>query len=66
MAGVRLAFLPAATPEMSAVEECWGRSKRRLLRAPHVTMGRLRQTIDEYFASKTFGLDIPRHLTRSL
>ena len=64
--GIRLAFLPAASPELSAVEECWRQSKRDLLRVSYVTMGRLRQTIDEYFASKTFGLDILRYLTRSL
>lgn len=64
--GIRLAFLPAASPELSAVEECWRQSKKDLLRVSYVTMGRLRQTIDEYFANKTFGLDILRYLTRSL
>ena len=64
--GIRLAFLPAASPELSAVEECWRQSKRDRLRVSYVTMGRLRQTIDEYFANKSFGLDILRYLTRSL
>ena len=66
MAGIRLAFLPVASPELSAVEECWRQSKRDLLKVSYVTLGRLRQTIDEYFASKTFGLDILGYLTRSL
>ena len=66
LTGIRLAFLPAATPELSAVEECWRQSKRDLLRVSYVTMGRLRQTINEYFANKTFGLDILKYLTRSL
>ena len=66
LTGIRLAFLPAASPELSAVEECWRQSKRDLLRASYVTMGRLRQTIDEYFANKTFGLDVLKYLTRSL
>ena len=64
--GIRLAFLPAASPELSAVEECWRQSKKDLLRVSYVTKGRLRQTIGEYFASKSFGLDILRYLTRSL
>ena len=66
MTGIRLAFLPAASPELSAVEECWRQSKKDLLRVSYVTLGRLRQTIDEYFTSKTFGLDILKYLTRSL
>ena len=32
----------------------------------YVILGRLRQTIDEYFAGKTFGLDILKYSTRSL
>ena len=64
--GIRLAFLPAASPELSAVEECWRQSKKDLLRVSYATMSRLRQTVDEYFASKTFGLDILRYLTRPL
>ena len=44
----------------------WRQSKRDLLRVSYVTMGKLRQTIDEYFANKTFGLDILKYLTRSL
>lgn len=63
--GIRLAFLPVASPEPGAAGECWRQSKRDLLRVSYVTMGRLRQTIDEYFASKTFGLDVPRYLMRS-
>ena len=66
LTGIRLAFLPVASPELSAVEECWRQSERDLLKVSYVTLGRLRQTIDEYFASKTFGLDILRYLTRSL
>ena len=66
IAGIRPAFLPAASPELSAVEECWRQSKRDLLGVSYVTMGRLRQTIDEYFANKSFGLDILRYLTRYL
>ncbi len=66
MTGIRLAFLPTATPELSAVEECWRQSKRDLLKASYVTMGRLRQTIDDYFAGRTFGLDVFKYLTRSL
>ena len=65
--GIRLAFLPTASPELSAVEECWRQSKKDLLRVTsYVSLGRLRQTIDEYFANKTFGLDILKYLTRSL
>ena len=64
--GIRLAFLPVASPELSAVEECRRQSKRDLLKVSCVTMGRLRSTIDEYFAGKTFDLDIPRYLMRSL
>lgn len=64
--GIRLAFLPVALPELSAVEECWRQSKRDLLKVLYVTMGRLRPTLDEYFAGKTFGLDILRYLMRSL
>ena len=64
--GIRLAFLPAASPDLSAVEECWRQSKKDLLRVSYVTMGRLRQTIEEYFASKTLGLDILGYLTRPL
>ena len=66
MTGIRLAFLPAASPELNAVEECWRQSKKDLLKASYVTLGRLRQTIDEYFANKTFGLDTLRYLMRSL
>lgn len=66
IAGICLAFLPVASPELSAIEECWWQSKKDLLRASYVTMGMLRQTIDEYFVSKTFGLDILRYLARSL
>ena len=66
MTGIRLAFFPAASPELSAVEECWRQSKRDLLKVSYVTLGRLRQTIDEYFAGKTFSLDILKYLTRSL
>ena len=65
MTGTRLAFLPAASPDLSAVEECWRQSKRDLLKVSYVTMGRLRQTIDEYFAGKAFGLDILKYLTCS-
>ena len=64
--GIRLAFLPAASPELSAVEECRRQSKKYLLRVSYVTMSRLRQTIDEYFANKTFGVDILKYLLRSL
>ena len=63
---IRLAFIPAASPELRAIGECWGQSKNDLLSVSCVTMGRLRRTIDEYFASKTFGLDILRYLTCSL
>ena len=64
--GVRLAFLLAASPKLSAIEECWRQYKKDLFRVSYVTTDRLYQTIDEYFASKTFGLDILRYLTRSL
>ena len=40
--------------------------KRDLLKVSYVTLGRLRQTIDEYFTGKTFSLDILKYLTRSL
>ena len=66
MTGIRLAFLPAASPELSAVEEYRRQSKKDLLKVSYVTMGKLRQTIDEYSANKTFGLDILKYLTRSL
>ena len=64
--GIRLAFLSVASSELSAVEECWRQSKRDQLKVSYVTMGRLRQTINECFANKTFGLDILKYLMRSL
>ena len=51
--GIRPAFLPAASPELNAVEECWRQSKRDLLRMSYITMARLRQTIEEYFARRS-------------
>ena len=32
LTGIRLAFLPVASPELSAVEECWRQSKKDLLK----------------------------------
>ena len=37
-----------------------------ILEVSYVTLGKLRQTIDEYYASKIFGLDILKYLMRSL
>ena len=64
--GIRLAFLPRATPELSASEECWRQSKLDLLGVPYVTIGSLRERVTEYFENKVFGLDIYKYLIRKL
>ena len=66
MGGIRIAFLPRATPELSAAEECWRQSKGELLRVSYVTVGNLRDAITDYFENKTFNLDVYRYLMRSL
>ena len=64
--GIRLAFIPTALLELRAIGECWEQSKNDLPSVFCVAMGRLRRTIAEYFASKTFELDILRYLACSL
>ena len=64
--GIRLAFLPRATPELSASEECWRQSKPDLLGVPYVTIGSLRKKVTEYFENKVFGLNIYNWLMRKL
>ena len=66
LCGIRLAFLPRATPELSAAEECWRQSKPDLLGVPYITIGKLRDAVTEYFENKVFGLDIYKYLMRKL
>ena len=65
MGGMRIAFLPRATPEPGAAEECWRQSKGKLLRASHVTVGNMRDAVTDY-GNKTLNMDACRYLMRSL
>ena len=47
LCGIRLAFLPRATPELSAAEECWRQSKPDLLGMPYITIGKLHDAVTE-------------------
>lgn len=46
MTDICLTFLPAVSPELSTVDECWRQSKKDLLKVLYVALGRLRQTND--------------------
>lgn len=64
--GIEMLFLPRATPELNAAEECWRQSKKDMLKVPYVTIGKLRDTITAYYDFRQFDLDIYKYLMRSL
>jgi len=62
---VRAMYLPAGTPELSAVEEYWHQAKRDVLVSEYyATFGEMRRTLSEYLRTSGPKLDILKYIGR--
>ena len=63
--GVRIIWLPRATPELSVVEEYWHQSKRDLLVSEYYsTVVHMRRALSEYFRTARPKLDAMKFINR--
>ena len=62
--GLTLKFLPAATPEISAIELYWKELKRKMLDVPHTSLITLRKAIVRYTKYAKPNLDVETFLYR--
>jgi len=64
---IRLVYLPKASPEFSAVEECWRQGKYDLLVSRYYPcFTDLKSAVAEYYRTRRFNLDIVKYLSRRL
>jgi len=62
---VRVMYLPAGTPELSAIEEYWHQAKRDILVSEYyATFGEMRRTLSEYLRTSGPRLDIMKYIGR--
>ena len=61
-----LKFLPAATPEISAIEPYWRELKRKVLDVPHTNLAMLRKAIARYTRHAKPNLDVETFLYRMI
>ena len=62
---VKAIWLPAATPELSVMEEYWHQSKRDVLVSEYYsTIGQMRRAMSEYFRTARSGLDAMSFICR--
>ncbi len=62
---IRVTYLPAATPELSAMEEYWHQSKHDVLVSEYyATVGAMRQTLSEYLRTHCTKLDVIKYVKR--
>ena len=64
--GLTLKFLPAATPEISAIEPYWKELKRKVLDVPHTSLAMLCKAIARYTRYTKPGLDVETFLYRTI
>ena len=64
--GLTLKFLPAATPEISAIEPYWREHKRKVLDVPHTSLAMLRKAIARYPRYAKPNLDVETFLYRMI
>ena len=64
MEGLTLKFLPAATPEISAIEPYWKGLKRKVLDVPYTSLTMLRKAITTYTRYAKPNLDVETFLYR--
>lgn len=62
---IRLEYLPVASPEFNAVEECWRQGKYNILSCYYSTFDSLKDAISSYYKTRRFNLDVIKYLTRS-
>ena len=62
--GLTLKFLPAATPEISAIEPYWKELKRKVLDVPHTSLAILRRAIARYTRYTKPNFDVETFLYR--
>lgn len=62
---VRVIWLPAATPEVSAIEEYWYQSKRDILVSEYyATIVEMRKALSEYFRTSRHHIDVIKFIRR--
>ena len=64
--GLTLKFLPAATPEISAIEPYWKSLKRKVLDVPHTSLAMLCKAIARYTRYTNPSLDVETFLYRTI
>ena len=64
IAGLTLKFLPAATPEISAIKPYRRELKRKVLDVPHTSLVTLRKAITRYTRYAKSNLDVETFLYR--
>ena len=62
--GLTLKLLPAATPEISAIEPYWKELKRKMLDVPHTSLITLRKAIVRYTKYAKPNLDVETFMYR--
>ncbi|GBC73880.1 hypothetical protein HRbin04_01287 [archaeon HR04] len=64
-ATITVIWLPTASPEFNAVEECWRQGEKDLFYCRlHKGFKDMRKSISKYYRTKRFNLNIVRYLTR--
>ena len=63
---IKLEYLPVASPEFNATEECWRQGKYNILSCYYPTFDSLKDAISSYYRTKRFNLDIIKYLMRKI
>ena len=63
---VKLMFLPAGCPDLSAIEELWRQMKMSVPVGPYVKFKKMCSDIDEWLDKRPPSLDIYRYIYRSI
>ena len=62
---IRVMYLPAATPELSAIEEYWHQPRRDVLVSEYyATFAQVRHTLSEYLRTSGSRLDVMKYIGR--
>ena len=63
--GVKVTWMPTATPELSVIEEYWHRSKRDAMVSEYYgTIGQMHSAMSEYFRTARSKLDAMKFIGR--
>ena len=67
MSQMMLIYLPKATPQLNAVEQCWNQIKRTIMVSEfYPTMKDLKKSISEYLRTVRFLFDIDTYINRKI